>query len=88
MFYVIRKIKYLNVFCRVFFEKKYHFSSGEANVINGIIYSSGAFLAPLFGIIIDKTGRNLFWVFISIFGTLVAHLLLTFTYVNPYIAMV
>ncbi|XP_050529297.1 major facilitator superfamily domain-containing protein 1 [Daktulosphaira vitifoliae] len=72
---------------KVFFEKKYHFSSGEANIINGIIYSSGAFLAPLFGIIIDKTGRNLFWVFISIFGTLVAHLLLTLTYVNPYIAM-
>ncbi|XP_050425952.1 major facilitator superfamily domain-containing protein 1-like [Adelges cooleyi] len=72
---------------KVFFEKKYNYSPGEANIINGLIYSLGAFLAPLFGFVIDKTGRNVFWVFISVLGTLVAHMLLTFTFINPYVAM-
>lgn len=44
--------------------------------------------APLLGFMIDKMGRNLFLVFLAIFGTLVSHMCLTFTFINPYIAMV
>ncbi|VVC46403.1 Hypothetical protein CINCED_3A018551, partial [Cinara cedri] len=71
----------------VFFERKYNFSPDAANFINGIIYIISAVCAPFLGLVIDKTGRNLFWVFLSILGTLVSHMILTFTFVNPYIAM-
>ncbi|KAL5237205.1 hypothetical protein ACI65C_004615 [Semiaphis heraclei] len=72
---------------KVFFEKKYNFSPDSANLINGIIYIISAICAPGLGLVIDKTGRNLFWVFLSILGTLVSHMFLAFTFVNPYIAM-
>lgn len=78
----------VNVFSRVFFEKKYEFSPDAANFINGVIYIISAICAPGLGLVIDKTGRNLFWVFLSIFGTLVSHMFLAFTFINPYIAMV
>ncbi|XP_025191928.1 major facilitator superfamily domain-containing protein 1-like [Melanaphis sacchari] len=72
---------------KVFFEKKYNFSPDSANLINGIIYIISSICAPALGLVIDKTGRNLFWVFLSILGTLVSHMFLAFTFVNPYIAM-
>lgn len=72
---------------KVFFEKKYEFSPDAANFINGIIYIISAICAPGLGLVIDKTGRNLFWVFLSILGTLVSHMFLAFTFINPYIAM-
>lgn len=75
-------------FFRVFFEKKYNFSPDAANFINGIIYIISAICAPGLGLVIDKTGRNLFWVFLSILGTLGSHMFLAFSFVNPYIAMV
>lgn len=79
---------YINIIFRVFFEKKYNFSPDAANFINGIIYIISAVCAPGLGFVIDKTGRNLFWVFSSILGTLISHFLLTFTFINPYFAMV
>lgn len=78
---------YFNFF-RVFFERKYKFSPDAAGFINGVIYIISAFCAPLLGLVIDKTGRNLFWVFLSILGTLVSHMFLAFTFINPYVAMV
>lgn len=76
------------LFFRMFFERKYNFSPDAANFINGIIYIISAVFAPLLGLVIDKTGRNLFWVFLSILGTLVSHMVLAFSFINPYIAMV
>lgn len=60
----------------------------DANTVNSIVYLIAGIASPLFGFVIDKTGRNLFWVFISNIVTIVAHMLLTFTMVNPYISMV
>lgn len=60
----------------------------DANKVNSIVYLISAFVSPLFGLMIDKTGRNLFWVFLSINVTVVAHMLLAFTQINPYYAMV
>ncbi|VVC26875.1 Major facilitator superfamily,Major facilitator superfamily domain [Cinara cedri] len=77
----------LVVLGEVFFERKYNFSLDEAKFTTRIVYTISALCAPFFGLVIDKTGRNLFWVFLSIFGTLVSHMVLTFTFVNPYIAM-
>ncbi|CAG0924032.1 unnamed protein product [Notodromas monacha] len=59
-----------------------------ANAVNGIVYIIAAFASPLFGIIMDKTGRNVLWCFIAIVCTLGSFAGLTFTFVNPYIPMV
>lgn len=73
---------------RVFFIQKYGFSPTEANFVNSIVYIISAVASPLFGWVIDKTGRNVFWVLISVLGTIFAHSLLAFTFANPYIGMV
>ncbi|KAK0090857.1 hypothetical protein PV325_000023 [Microctonus aethiopoides] len=74
---------------KVYFEKKYQYAPAAANNINSLLYSISAGASPLFGIIVDKTGKNVFWVFISIIGTIIAHGLLTFTSnVSPYVCMI
>ncbi|CAG0921713.1 unnamed protein product [Notodromas monacha] len=73
---------------QIFFQRKYGLSSSAANAVNGIVYIIAAFASPLFGIIMDKTGRNVLWCFIAIVCTLGSFAGLTFTFVNPYIPMV
>lgn len=73
---------------RVFFERKFGFSPEDANTVNSIVYVISAVASPLFGLAVDKTGRNIFWVTISIIVTIIAHGLLAFTFLNPYIGMV
>ncbi|XP_012262460.2 major facilitator superfamily domain-containing protein 1-like [Athalia rosae] len=73
---------------KVFFIRKYAFSPGAANTVNSLVYSISAFASPLLGYLVDRTGKNVWWVFMSILFTILAHGLLTFTFVNPYICMV
>lgn len=68
--------------------QKYDFSPDEANRVTSLVYIISAVASPLFGYVIDKTGRNISWVFISIVATLAAHSFLAFTSVNPYGCMV
>lgn len=72
----------------MFFMQKYDFSAEDANYINSLVYVISAVASPLFGFVIDKTGRNVFWVLISVMCTIAAHSFLAFTYVNPYACMV
>ena len=44
--------------------------------------------SPVLGILIDKTGRNVLYCTISIVVTLACHILLAFTFINPYIAII
>lgn len=37
---------------------------------------------------VDKTGRNVIWVMIAVITTLASHMMLAFTFWNPWIAMV
>lgn len=60
----------------------------DASYANSILYVSSAAFSPVSGYIVDKTGRNVFWVSISIFCTIIAHGMLAFTLINPYITMV
>lgn len=78
----------LSIFVRLYFIRKYEFEPDAANTVNSLVYSISAIASPLFGILVDKTGRNVLWVVISIIGSLVAHGLLAFTYISPYICMV
>ncbi|XP_076244875.1 lysosomal dipeptide transporter MFSD1 isoform X2 [Calliopsis andreniformis] len=73
---------------KVFFERKYGFEPSNANTVNSLVYSISAFASPLLGYLVDKTGKNVSWVFISIVATIMAHGLLAFTYVNPYVCMI
>lgn len=72
----------------VFFARKYGLDHDTANTIDSIVYLISAVASPLLGLMVDKVGRNLLWVFISVFLTLVCHMMLGFTTINPWIPMI
>lgn len=73
---------------RVFFERKFDYTPEQANTVNSLVYLISVVASPLLGLVVDKTGRNVMWVFASILVTIFAHVLLAFTFLNPYIGMV
>lgn len=73
---------------RDFFEQRFNLPGQEANTVNSMIYIVSAIASPFFGILIDKVGKNLMWVVYSIILTAVAHSILIFTYLNPYVGTV
>ncbi|XP_021961117.1 major facilitator superfamily domain-containing protein 1 isoform X2 [Folsomia candida] len=72
---------------KVFFIRKFDFTPEGANAVNSILYIVSAVASPLFGLLVDRTGRNVFYVFISILVTIGAHGILAFTFLNPYVGM-
>lgn len=68
--------------------EKYDFSPEDANSINSLVYIISAIASPLFGFVIDKTGRNVSWMLLSILVTIGSHSFLAFTFANPYVCMV
>ena len=72
---------------RVYFIEKYGLDPRTANTVNSLVYFIAIVGCPLFGIIVDKTGRNVIWLGISVIGTLIAHGLLAFTQINPYVSV-
>lgn len=73
---------------KVFFERKFGYAPADANTVNSIVYIISAFASPAFGLLVDKTGRNVIWIFSAIIVTITGHMLLAFTFLNPYIGMV
>lgn len=91
--FIDRAVDYLYLcFCvsrfRVFFMEKYGFTAEDANFINSLLYFISAGASPLFGYVIDKTGRNVSWMLLSVLVTIGSHSFLAFTSVNPYYCMV
>lgn len=72
----------------VFFEMKFGLSPTSANAVNSLVYIVSAVASPVFGFLIDRSGKNVFWVLLGVLVTLGCHMLLSFTFLNPYIAMV
>ncbi|XP_002740942.1 lysosomal dipeptide transporter MFSD1-like [Saccoglossus kowalevskii] len=72
----------------VFFEEKFDLSPNEASAVNSLVYILSAVASPVLGFIVDRTGRNVFWIFVAVTCTLGAHMMLAFSFFNPYIAMV
>lgn len=68
--------------------QKFHYLPEEANDVNSMIYLVSAVSSPIFGFIIDNTGCNITWISLSTFATAVAHGLLAFTDLNPYVSMI
>ncbi|XP_059159544.1 major facilitator superfamily domain-containing protein 1-like [Physella acuta] len=72
----------------VFFVMKFGLTPATASTLNSLVYIIPAVACPLLGFCIDKTGKNIFWVIGGISLALVSHMMLAFTFVNPYIPMV
>ncbi|KAK4314036.1 hypothetical protein Pmani_014655 [Petrolisthes manimaculis] len=72
---------------KVFFMRKFDMSSSSANTVSSIVYFISTFASPIMGNLVDRTGRNVMWVFCAVLLTLFCHGLLTFTFVNPYVPM-
>ncbi|XP_018568613.1 major facilitator superfamily domain-containing protein 1 isoform X2 [Anoplophora glabripennis] len=71
-----------------FFTEKFKMTQQAANNISGIVYLISGIASPLLGLFIDKTGKNLSWIVVAVIFTIGSHVLLAFTMVNPYVAMV
>ncbi|XP_043558060.1 major facilitator superfamily domain-containing protein 1 isoform X1 [Chiloscyllium plagiosum] len=72
---------------KVFFIEKFKFSLKQASLINSIVYIISAPVSPVLGFLVDKVGKNVFWVMSAVLITLAAHMMLAFTFWNPWIAM-
>lgn len=93
MLFIVCAAYYVAVFIfigvgTVFFTNKYQFSDSEANAVDGIVYILSAAFSPIFGLLIDRVGKNVFWVIAAVAITLGCHSLLAFTFLNPWIPMV
>ncbi|XP_036612775.1 major facilitator superfamily domain-containing protein 1 isoform X2 [Trichosurus vulpecula] len=72
---------------KVFFMGKFKLSEQQASAVNSIVYVISAPLSPIFGLMVDKTGRNIFWVLCAVVATMASHMIMVFTFWNPWIAM-
>ncbi|GAV09016.1 hypothetical protein RvY_18622 [Ramazzottius varieornatus] len=71
----------------VFYESKYGLSPQRAMLLNSLVYTISAVGSPILGFLIDRTGRNIIWTISAISITIVAHGILGFTFVNPFVAV-
>ena len=55
------------------------YSYSEKLYLVGLIYLVSAPASPLLGLLMDKTGRNVTWVFIAVVASIGCHALLAFT---------
>uniref|UniRef100_A0A8C1UQW2 Lysosomal dipeptide transporter MFSD1 n=1 Tax=Cyprinus carpio TaxID=7962 RepID=A0A8C1UQW2_CYPCA len=59
----------------------------KMEIICIIVYIISAPASPLLGFMVDRTGRNILWVMLAVITTLLSHMMLAFTFWNPWIAM-
>ncbi|XP_038049842.1 major facilitator superfamily domain-containing protein 1-like [Patiria miniata] len=86
VFYYITVFPFITIGV-VFFSEKYELTPAAANIVNSLVYFISAGASPIFGFIVDKTGRNIFWVIIGTVITLGCHLTLAFTFITPFAVM-
>lgn len=69
----------------LYFRRKFELSSALANTADSSVYIISAIFSPLFGYLIDSTGRNLLWIAVGTVLTIAAHLISAFTYLTPFL---
>lgn len=84
VFYYVCIFPFVSI-ATVFFKHKYLFDDKQANGVDSVVYTISAVVCPIFGYLIDMTGRNIAWVFGATVLTLIAHVLLAFTFLNPWV---
>lgn len=72
----------------LYFQSKFNLEPTQANVVNSLVYLISAGASPVLGFFVDKVGNNIFNLILAITMTIGAHVLLTFTFLNPYVAMI
>ncbi|XP_063236220.1 major facilitator superfamily domain-containing protein 1-like [Bacillus rossius redtenbacheri] len=72
---------------KVFFERKFDFSPDSANSVNSIVYLISAVASPILGLMIDRVGKNVLCAMLAVLVSIGCHVLLAFTFLNPYVAM-
>lgn len=70
-----------------FFKDRFNMNDENADRISSLIYLISGVGSPLTGLLIDKTGLNVFWILVSVVLTVISHVLLGFTYVNPFVGV-
>ena len=70
------------------FRTEYGYSGQQANFLIGLVYLVSAIASPLFGLILDKFGKNLSWLCGSLLVSILAHAGLVLTITGPYIPIV
>ncbi|KJE89648.1 hypothetical protein CAOG_01085 [Capsaspora owczarzaki ATCC 30864] len=72
----------------VFFESKYSVDSATSHALTSIVYIISAAASPVFGLLVDRTGRNLTWVIAATAVTVGCHVMMAFTFINPYVPII
>ncbi|PIK52246.1 hypothetical protein BSL78_10870 [Apostichopus japonicus] len=70
-----------------FIADKFNTTTAYANLIISLVFIISAVASPIIGVIVDYTGRNIFWVALGVLLTLGAHMILAFTFAPPLLAM-
>lgn len=73
---------------KMFFKNKFELPAAEASAVNSLVYIISAAASPVFGLCIDKLGKNVFWILAGVLITIGCHALLAFTFVTPWVAMI
>lgn len=71
-----------------FFMDRFHMSKQDANNVSSLVYLISGIASPVFGLFIDKIGKNVSWISIAVLATILSHVLLGFTELNPYVGVV
>nr|CAB3263790.1 major facilitator superfamily domain-containing protein 1 [Phallusia mammillata] len=72
---------------KIFFEEKYGFTPAQSSAVNSIVYILSAPCSPVFGFMVDRLGFNVTWVLLAVVATLGSHVILAFTFINPWFSM-
>jgi len=59
-----------------FFTTRFELTASEANFITGLVYLVSAIASPVFGFLLDKTGKNVSWMMFALAASGVSHILL------------
>jgi MFS family permease len=59
----------------IFFLGKFGMTDSSASLVDSIVYLISAGASPLFGFMVDATGRNLIYLLVAVIGTLLSHML-------------
>jgi hypothetical protein len=87
MFNYSANITFVNL-GKLFLVKKYEFSILGASTQISLFFLTLVVFSPVFGVMINFVGYNLFWIVLSSCLAILNHSLLAFTYVSPYIVFV
>lgn len=70
-----------------FFQAKFDIEPQRAGAVNSVVFIISACASPFLGFMVDKVGKNVLWVIISVAATLGCHCMLAFTFWEPFVAM-